>query len=208
MLKLFYNPGSIALASHLVLEEIGCDYEAVRLNYAIMEHTKPEYLAINPKGRVPSLITENGTLTETPAILLYLAQRFPDSELAAPKDIYELAELQAVTSYLCSTVHVNHAHRMRGYRWVDADDEASLEAMRKKVQSNMEESFSLIESEIFKGPWVMGDKMSIADSYLFVFSFWMEGDNVNPADFPKLQDHRNRILNRPATKKVLPLHQA
>jgi glutathione S-transferase len=207
MLKLFYNPGSIALASHLLLEEIGCDYEAVRLNYAVMEHTKPEYLEINPKGRVPSLITENGILTETPAILLYLAQRFPDSDFAVPEDIFALAELQAVTSYLCSTVHVNHAHRMRGYRWVEADDEASLAAMQKKVQSNMEECFALIEKEIFKGPWVMGDKMSIADPYLFVFSFWMEGDNVNPADFPKLMNHRNRILDRPAAKKVVPLHQ-
>ncbi len=207
MLKLFYNPGSIALASHLLLEEIGCDYEAVRLNYAIMEHTKPEYLAINPKGRVPSLITEKGILTETPAILLYLAQRFPESDFAAPEDIYELAELQAVTSYLCSTVHVNHAHRMRGYRWVEADDETSLAAMQRKVQSNMEECFALIEKEVFKGPWVMGDKISIADPYLFVFSFWMEGDNVNPADFPKLLDHRNRILDRPAAKKVVPLHQ-
>ncbi|MCR9212181.1 MAG: glutathione S-transferase family protein [Proteobacteria bacterium] len=207
MLKLFYNPGSIALASHLLLEEIGCDYEAVHLNYAIMEHTKPEYLAINPKGRVPSLITEKGILTETPAILLYLAQRFPESDFAAPEDIYELAELQAVTSYLCSTVHVNHAHRMRGYRWVEADDETSLAAMQRKVQSNMEECFALIEKEVFKGPWVMGDKISIADPYLFVFSFWMEGDNVNPADFPKLLDHRNRILDRPAAKKVVPLHQ-
>lgn len=207
MLKLYYNPLSIALASHLLLEEIGCDYEAVRLNIAVMEHTKPEYLAINPKGRVPSLITENGILTETPAILLYLAQRFPDSEFAAPTDIYQLAELQAVTSYLCSTVHVNHAHRMRGYRWVEADDKSSLDAMQKKVQSNMEDCFSLIEKEMFKGPWIMGDNISIADPYLFVFTYWMEGDNVNPADFPKLQDHRNRILDRAATQKVVPLHE-
>jgi len=205
MLKLFYNPGSIALASHILLEEIGCDYEAVRLNTAIKEHTKPEYLKINPKGRVPALITDDGILSETPSILVYLAQRFPEKNLVPMDDIFAFAELQAFNSYLCSTVHVNHAHRMRGTRWVD-DDEAAIEAMQAKVQSNMEDSYALIEAEMFSGSWVMGDQFTIADIYLFALTQWMEGDNVNIADFPKLEAHRHAMLTRPAVAKIVAEH--
>lgn len=205
MLKLFYNPGSVALASHILLEEIGDDYEAVRLNIAIKEHTKPEYLKINPKGRVPALVTDQGILTETPAILLYLAQLYPEKQLAPSDDIFQLAELQALNSYLCSTLHVNHAHRMRGTRWVD-DNEDAIKAMQAKVQSNMEDSFALIEAEIFRGPWVMGENFTIGDIYLFTLTQWMEGDNVSINDFPKLKAHRSAMLARPAVAKVVAEH--
>ncbi|MDF2368353.1 glutathione S-transferase family protein [Sneathiella sp.] len=208
MLKLYYNAGSIALASHIALEESGADYEAIKLNHAIMEHTKPEYLAINPKGRVPSLITDRGILTETPAILLYIAQEYGASVFPPPEDPYDLAQLQSVNSYLCSTVHVNHAHRMRGKRWVDEQNTAAIEAIASKVKSNMEDCFHLIEEEMFIGPWIMGADFSIADPYLFTITQWMEGDSVDPADFPKLLAHRKAMLARPAVARVVAEHAA
>ena len=81
MLKLFYSPGSCALASHIALEESGAAYETRRIDFGSAEQTTPEYLAINPKGRVPALVTERGILTESPAILLYIAQSFPAAHL-------------------------------------------------------------------------------------------------------------------------------
>ena len=72
MLKLFYSPGAVALASHIALEESGLDYETVRISFGDNEQRAPEYLKINPKGRVPSLVTDRGILTETPAILVYI----------------------------------------------------------------------------------------------------------------------------------------
>ena len=81
MLKLFYAPGTCALASHIVLEEAGAEYEAVRVDFTTNEQRKPEYLAVNPKGRVPALVTERGVLTETPAILAFVAQRYPQARL-------------------------------------------------------------------------------------------------------------------------------
>ena len=124
MEKLYYSPGSCALASHIALEEAGADYETVRVDFGAEEQRKPEYLAINPKGRVPALITEKGILTETPAILLFIAQSHPEAGLAPLDDAFDLARLQAFNSYLCSTVHVAHAHRGRGHRW--ADDPAAI----------------------------------------------------------------------------------
>jgi glutathione S-transferase len=82
MLKLFHARGTCALASHIALEEAGASFELVRLDFRADDQRKPEYLAVNPKGRVPSLVTERGVLTETPAILAYIAQRFPAARAA------------------------------------------------------------------------------------------------------------------------------
>jgi glutathione S-transferase len=203
MLKLFYSPNSCALASHIALQEAGASYETVRLDFRANEQRKPEYLAINPKGRVPALATDRGVLTETPAILAFIAQSFPQARLAPLDDAFAFARLQAFNSYLCSTVHVAHAHRLRGPRWVDAGDAAAIAAMQKKVPQSVGECFELIEREMFAGPWVMGDGYTICDLYLFTVSRWLEGDGVDPARFPKVRDHRQRMAERPAVKAVL-----
>ena len=119
MLKFFYAAETCALASHIALEEAGAQYEPVRLSFRSSDQRKPEYLAINPKGRVPSLVTDDGVLTETPAILAYVAQRYPNARLAPVDSPFAFARVQAFNSYLCSTVHVAHAHRFRGSRWAD-----------------------------------------------------------------------------------------
>jgi len=95
MLKLYCAPGTCALASHISLEEAGAEYEAVRLNFADGEQRKPEYLAVNPKGRVPALVTDRGILTETPAILAFIAQSFPSARLAPLDDAFGFAEVQS-----------------------------------------------------------------------------------------------------------------
>jgi glutathione S-transferase len=201
MLKLFYATNTCALASHIALEEAGADYETVRIDFRANEQRNPEYLAINPKGRVPALATDRGILTETPAILAFVAQSFPQSRLAPLDDAFAFARIQAFNSYLCSTVHVAHAHRLRGYRW--ADDEAAIVAMQKKVPQSVGECFDLIEREMFVGPWVMGESYSISDPYLFTLAKWLEGDGVDPARFPKVHDHRQRMAERPAVRAVL-----
>ena len=205
MLTLFYALNTCSLASHIALEESGAAFEAKRLNFAENDQRKPEYLKINPKSRVPALVTDQGILTETPAILVYIAQSFPKANLAPVNDPFRLGQIQSFNSYLCSTVHVAHAHRMRGYRW--SDDESTRETMKKKVPQNVGECFDLIEREYFKGPWVMGADYTIADPYLFTLARWLEADSVDPTRFPKVLDHRNRMAERPAVKKVL-AHEA
>ena len=203
MLRLFYATGTCALASHIALEEAGAEYETVRLDFGSNDQRKPEYLALNPKGRVPALVTDRGILTETPAILVFIAQTFPEAHLAPVDDAFALAQAQAFNSYLCSTVHVAHAHRVRGYRWVDADDAAAILAMQKKVPQSVAECFGLIEREMFAGPWVMGIGYTICDPYLFTLGGWMEADGVEPSRFSKVHDHLRRMSERPAVKRVL-----
>lgn len=201
MLKFYYAPQTCALASHIALEEAGAAVEAIRVDFRTGEQTKPDYLAINPKGRVPALVTERGILTETPAILAYVAQSFPSARLAPMEDAYAFARVQAFNSYLCSTVHVAHAHKLRGYRW--ATEQASFDDMKRKVPDSVAACFQLIETEMLAGPWVMGDAYTICDPYLFTIAGWMEGDGVDPARFPKVQEHRRRMAERPAVKRAL-----
>jgi len=203
MLKLFYAVGTCALASHIALEEAGARYEAVRLDLRANDQRNADYLAINPKGRVPALVTGRGILTETPAILAFVAQSFPQARLAPLDDPFAFAQVQAFNSYLCSTVHVAHAHRVRGYRWVDADDAAAIAAMRRKVPQSVAECFDLIEREMFAGPWVMGKDYTVCDPYLFTLAQWMEADGVDPARFPRVNGHLGRMSERPAVKRAL-----
>src|SRR6266516_2822625 len=198
MIKLYYAPDTCALASHIALEDAGAEYASVRIDFAREEQRSQNYLAINPKGRVPAMVTDRGILTETPAMLAFIAQSFPRADLAPLEDPFAFAQVQAFNSYLCSTVHVAHAHRMRGHRW--ADDEA---AMRRKVPQSVGACYELIEREMLNEPWVMGEDYTICDPYLFTLAQWMEADGVDPARLPKLSDHRRRVSERPAVRKAI-----
>lgn len=201
MLTLYYTPNTCALASHIALIEANAPYELRRIDFATTQQRSPDYLALNPKGRVPALVTPQGVLTETPALLAFIAQSFPAAGLAPLDNPFAFARVQEFNSYLCSTLHVAHAHRMRGYRW--ADDEVAIAAMQRKVPQSVGEGFGLIESDMFAGPWVMGDSYTICDPYLFTLAQWMEADGVDPARFPKLLDHRNRMKARPSVLRAI-----
>jgi glutathione S-transferase len=201
MLTLYYAPHTCALASHVALEQAGADYAAVRVDFSRKEQRSEPYLRVNPKGRVPSLVTDRGILTETPAILLFICQSHPAAGLAPLDDAFALAQVNAFNSYLCSTLHVAHAHRMRGSRW--ADDPLAIAAMRKKVPQSVGDCYALIERELFKGPWVMGEQYSVCDMYLFTLAQWMEADGVDPARFPKVSDHRLRMSRHPVVSRII-----
>ena len=200
MLKLFYARNTCALASHIALEEAGAAYETVRLSFQTEDQKKPEYLAINVKARVPSLVTDKGVLTETPAILAFIAQSYPGAKLA-PVEPFAFARAQAFNSYLCSTVHVAHAHRVRGTRW--ADDPAAIKEMQRKAPQAVGDAFALIEGGMLEGPWVMGEDYSICDAYLFTLARWLEGDGVDLSKLPRVLEHRSRVAARPAVKKAV-----
>jgi glutathione S-transferase len=201
MLTLFYAPGSCSRASHIALREAGADFELRRVDFAAAEQHTPAYRKVNPKGRVPALQTARGTITETPAILAYIAQSHPEAGLAPLSDPYEFARLQAFNSYLCATVHGAHAHSRRGERW--ADDPAAIAEMKRKAPEVMAACFQLIEDELFAGPWVLGNDYSIADPYLFTITQWLPAHRVNIARYPKIREHLGRMQARPAVEATV-----
>lgn len=202
--RFYYAPKTCALATHIVLEHIGVDYDGIKIDFRENQQRSKEYLAVNPKGRVPALVTDRGVITETPALLLYLAQTYPEANVAPLDDPFALAEMQAANSWFCSTVHVVHAHGPRGSRW--SDDAAAQQSMKAKVPQNMSECFAWVESELLRGPWVMGANFTVADPYLFTMSSWLASDGVEMARFPRVAEHYKRMLEMPAVRKVIPLH--
>lgn len=205
MLELYFTPGTCALASHIALEEAGAPHKLHRVSFANREQSSQAFLAVNPKGRVPALVTPAGVLTETPAILAYIAQLFPDADLAPFEKPFEFARMQSFNSYLCSTIHVAHAHRMRGHRWTD--DPVAIEALKIKVPETVAAGFAHVEQDLFAGPFVMGERYSVADAYLFTLAQWMPGDSVDPARFPKIAAHGRLMRSRPAVLRALAAEQ-
>ena len=200
-LTLYYTPGPCAQAVRIALHGAAAPHRAVRVDFAAGEQRSPAYLAINPKGRVPALATEHGVLTETPALLAYVAQRFPQAQLA-PADAFGFARMQEFHAYLASTVHVAHAHRPRAARW--ADEPEAQAALQRKVPANMAECFDLIERHYLgEGPWVMGGQYTVADGYLFTVAGWLESDGVDIARFARVHAHFQRVAARPAVAAAL-----
>jgi len=200
MLTLYYAPHTCALASHIALADAGVSYALNRVDFGSREQQSPGYLKINPKGRVPALVTPRGILTETPAILAFIAQTVPAAALAPLDDPFAFAELQAFNNYLCATLHVAHAHRMRGYRW--ASEPSSFADMQRKVPESVGACYDLIEQQL-KGPWVMGDGYTVADPYLFTIAQWLEADGIDPNRFPRVSAHRTRMAGRPSVRKAI-----
>ena len=203
MLTLYYSKGSVALAPHIVLEETGATYATERIDFAKDEQKDARYLAVNPKARVPALVTDRGILTEAAAIMLFVAQTYPDAGLA-PTDPHELAVAQGFNLYLAATVHVAHAHGGRAARWAD-DAEAQVH-MRAKVSENMAACADLIMTHYLKGPWVLGEQYSMCDAYLFTMCRWFGSDGVDLRAFPAIERHFAAVEARPAVQRVLALH--
>lgn len=200
-MKLYYAPGSCARASHIALREAGADFELVLVDFARAEQRSDAYRAINPKGRVPALETDRGLLTETPAILAWIAQTWPQAGLAPLDDPYLFARLQAFNAYLCATVHVAHAHSRRGERW--ADDPAAIAEMKRKAPAVMDACFRLMETDMVAGPWVMGEAYSVADPYLFTITQWLPAHGIDVRNYPGIHAHSEHMLERPAVQAAI-----
>ncbi|MGX0976605.1 glutathione S-transferase [Roseovarius sp. MBR-51] len=199
-MKLYYAKGTISIAAAIALHEAGLDFDPVRLDFRAGEQSGVAYLAINPKGRVPTLVTDQGILTETGALLDYIADIAPQAGLR-PTDPYQAAKMREAMYYIASTMHVNHAHKMRGHRW--ADQQSSFDDMKTKSVQTMTDSATYVEHNLITGPFVIGDTLTLADPYLYVACNWLEGDGVKVAEFPKIAAFMQAMRARPTVARVI-----
>lgn len=203
MLTLYFSKGSSALASHILLEEVGADYRTVEVSIAQGAHTRDEYLQVNPKARVPALMTQEGVITENPAILTYVARTHPTAGMM-PQTPFACAQADALNAYLCATMHVAFAHKLRGARWADGD--AALHAMQAKVASNLADSAAMIEAHFLAGPWALGQHFTHCDAYLALVPRWLTAAGVALDPYPKLSAHAAALRSRPAVQRVMAAH--
>lgn len=201
MLTFYYARNTCALATHIALLDAGAEISAVRVDLASNEQNSPAYLAINAKGRVPALVTEQGVLTETPALLAFIAQNFPKAGLAPLNNPFAFAQVQEFNLYLCATFHVAHAHLWRPQRW--ANDQTTMEGLKHAAPDVIASCWSFIEETAFHGPWAMGGNYTICDPYLYTVATWMEFDNIDPAKYPRVAEHRRRMSNLPNVRKAI-----
>lgn len=187
MLKLYFAPGSIACACATALFEAGVPFEPVLIDTKAGAQLEESYLAVNPKSRVPALETQHGILTETIAILEYACPGL------VPSDPWQAARMREINTYLASTAHVNHAHKMRGHRWADA--QSSWDDMTAKVPETMTASAAYLESKV-AGPLAIGSQITLADPYLYAVTNWLPGDGVTLSDYPKLETFRETMEGR------------
>ena len=200
MLKLYYAPGTISIAVAITLEEAALPYEAIKIDFKTAEQTQPDYLAMNPKGRVPALVLDDGTvLTETGALLEYIAAIAADKNLV-PADPKDAAHMRSAMYYLASTMHVAHAHKMRGSRW--ATQQSSFDDMTAMVLQTMSACAAYVDTHILRGDYVLGDNFSIADPYLFIVCNWLSGDGVDVALYPKILNFMTEMKQRASVRTI------
>ena len=203
MLKLYLSKGSSALAAHILLEDANALYITQEVSIPKGEHQSHAFLKLNPKGRVPVLDTPEGTITENPAILEYIAVSHPRANLA-PSGVLEQANARSLCAYLCATAHVAFAHKQRGTRW--ADDANAVESMQQYVPQNIAESAAYLEAYVMRGAWAMGDNYSFCDPYLFLMGRWLTACDLPLEQYPKLAAHHLAMRKRTSTITALAAH--
>lgn len=203
MLKLFYTPGACSMVPHIVLEETSAAFERAMVDFSKGDQLKPEYLRVNPKGRVPALLTDRGVITEIPAILGYIARTFPETRLAPWEDAFAFADLQAFQMYIATTIHVLFRQISRPETYADGPEAKA--ALKAKVPEMSNQYFGLIEEKLSDGrPFVHGEHYTTSDPYLFVFGSYLRmGDRGDLSRFPHIRAHRERVRARPAVQRAL-----
>lgn len=201
MLTLYYSPGACSLAPHIILEEIGAPFAAKRVTILAGEHQRPDYLAINPRGRVPALTDGDWILTEGPAILSYLGHRFAEAGLLDLADMEKLGRTQELLNFFSSGVHIAFAQIWRAARF--ADSEAAREEVTACGRRTVMGYFDELDSLVPDGAWAVGGRYSIADPYLLVFYRWGTRIGTDMGAYPNWTAHKNAMLARPAVQRAL-----
>ena len=185
MLTLYFAPGSSSMAAHIALHEVGAPFEARPLSFRRRENRTPEYLALNPEGKVPTLVVDGRPLTEVAAILFYLARRFANAELL-PRDAEGEAQAVSWMSFVATTLH---PARRQGLEYATT-------------------VYQVADRRAAGRSWVLGS-YSVADIHLFRL-FWRFNASLQPSPdvFPNLIAHHDRMLARPAVQRTIEIEAA
>jgi glutathione S-transferase len=198
---LYYSPGACSMAAHIILEEIGVPFEARRVTIAKGEHRTPEYLAINPHGRVPALVDGDFVLTESPAILAYLGRKHPEAGVLDLDNHARHGRTQQLLNFFSSRVHIAFAQIWRSERFADSEGcRAEVQAAGRRA---VETYFDELETLVPDGAWLVGGRFSIADPYMLVFYRWGMWIGLDMSRYGRWTAHKEAMLSRPAVQRAL-----
>jgi glutathione S-transferase len=203
MLTLYLSLGFSSMAPHIALHEIGVDFESRWISFAKREQYAPESLALNPEGKVPILLVDGRPLTEVATFLYYLAKRFPNADLFPADDLEAEVHVISWMSFIASTVHP--ARRIGGVR---VERESGVRYVFEGSLKRWKEVFKIAEERLGRRDWAVG-RYSIADIHLFrVYWRFFNSTRLAPKTFPCLSAHYERMMARPAVRRVLEIESA
>ncbi|WP_149536195.1 glutathione S-transferase family protein [Siccirubricoccus phaeus] len=199
-MKLYYAPGACSVGIHVLLEEIGKPYEAEAVNLREGAQFKPDFTAINPKSKVPTLVKDDGAvITEFPAIATWLASSFPEAKLL-PQGADKLAKALEYVDYAVATLHMQGFSRIfRPSNY--APNEADHEAVKAKGEEIFSKGLAIFDKALEGKDYLLGE-FSFADAALFYVSFWWKG-RLGKELPPNVAAHYARMLARPAVQRTL-----
>lgn len=198
-ITLYYSPGACSLAPHIVLEELGVAYEGVKISTADGQQRSPEYLKINPRGRVPALVVDGKVLVENVAILSFLGGGFPARDLW-PDKTWDQAQAISLMAWLADTVHPAFAHVYRAERYVDGT--ACADAVKAKGRESFADCLKEIDRLVAGKKWAVGNRFSVVDAYLVVFYRWGSRNSLPVRGLENYTRLVELVLARPAVKRV------
>lgn len=199
--KLFFSPGAVSMATHMALEELGAPYQLEPVSIPEGQQNSPRYRRVHPLGRLPALeIAEGVVLTETPALLTYLADRAPELELL-PRELLQRARANEWMSLLASAVHVTFISFFRPDRYT-ADAQA-MAALKVDGKQRFFELLRYVESRLPPAGFVLGERYSLCDAYLSVFFLWARRFELPVAELPRYGSLTGSVLQRPAVRRAL-----
>ena len=199
MLKLYYAPGTCSTASHIGLEESGAKYDSQALAFATSEQKTPEYLSVNPRGRVPALVVDEGTIVENTAILDYIAGKYAPQLM--PTDPVQRARAISLMAWFSNNVHPAFTHIGRPERL--ATDASVFDHLKAVGRDNFLSALKEIDGIIGGNPWVMGEQFTVVDGYALVFYGWGKRIGLPVGDLKNYTAWKDRMLARPAVMRVL-----
>jgi len=200
-MKLYYSPGACSVGIHVVLEEIGKPYELALVNLKEGAQYKPEYMAVNPKSKVPALARDDGSLlTEWPVIAMWLGKSNPEAKLV-PSDLEGETRCGEMCDYICGTIHpqgFTRQFRAANFTPTEADQPKVVEQGKQLAAKY----FGVLEQNWKGGDWLLPSGYSVADAALFFVAYWATRRSGMSLP-PKPAAHLERMLARPAVQRTL-----
>ncbi|MBT2116642.1 glutathione transferase GstA [Dyella sp. LX-66] len=195
-MKLYYAAGACSLSPHIVALEAGIPVELVKVDTkAKRTASDQDYWLINPKGYVPALTLDDGELlTEGPAIVQYLADLKPESGLAPANGTTARYRLQEMLGYINSELHKTYSPLFKP---------ETPDVVREERKEYLRKRYRLLEERLAQHPWLVGDRFTVADAYLFTVTNWAKHVALDLSEFPALLDFQKRVAERPAVQTAL-----
>ncbi|MCE2572953.1 glutathione S-transferase family protein [Motilimonas eburnea] len=200
MYKLYYAPNNASLAPHFILHHVQADYELVLVDRKAKAQKSTAYLALNPAGRIPTLLVDQQAIFESSAICIHLCELFPEYGLMPAIDEPQRPLFFQWLAYLNNTLQT--ALMARYYPQRHTQDESGWAAVIAAQDKLISEALGIINSQLSHQPYLLGARLTACDYFLFMLAGWALPVNPSPFDFPHLAAYLKRMATKPVIQSV------